>query len=67
MGKNKVQLEENYKAGACVYEMPKAAVDALIDPKKGVTRSIAYSQEFLRNYINSEGGLLRDCVKVNIV
>lgn len=67
MGKNKVQLEDTHKADGCIYKMPKAAVEALVDPKHGVTRGIAYSQEYLRNYVNNEAGLLRNCVKVDIV
>ena len=67
MGKNRVQLEETHKVGGCIYKMPKAAVEALIDPKHGITKGIAYSQEFLRNWVNNEFGLLRNCVRVDVI
>ena len=67
MGKNRVQLEETHKVGSFIYKMPKAAVEALVDPKHNITRSIAYSQEYLRNWVNNEFGLLRNCVRVDII
>lgn len=67
MGKQTVQLKETNKVGECIVKLPKAAADALIDPKHGITKAIAYSQNFLRNWINEEGGLLRNCVRVDVI
>ena len=65
MAKNKEDNMNTTKSyyGAIEYEMPKEMAKQILATRKGEERNM-HPQEFLKKIVNTEFGILGNCVKV---
>ena len=57
---------ETGKVGALEYQMPQAMADTLLKERKGQEKNMR-PQDYLVKYINEQGGVLYNCVRVTTV